>query len=184
MAFEVSTARFSSIYYGSTIKIWSILLIITLLSLAIGYKFGGKLSNYNEKTKINTLIILLLATAFMYFFPYFAYEIGNKLVKIDSIFGILICFLLLVSPPIICFGALTPILIQIMCEGDVINAGKYSGIIYSVSTFGGVFGTFIFGLYFLPYWGLNFSIQLIAYSLLIFALFFLLLKNKTVNLTD
>jgi hypothetical protein len=55
-------------------------------------------------------------------------------------------------------------------------SGSSAGLVYSISTFGGIIATFSFGLYFIPYLGVKTS-SLIVASTLIFALVLILFSK-------
>jgi spermidine synthase len=72
----------------------------------------------------------------------------------DLIAGICITFILVLLPPMLCFGIVGPMVVSLM-SSQLETVGKTAGTVYFTSTFGGIAATFFFGLYFIPVVGLR-----------------------------
>jgi predicted membrane-bound spermidine synthase len=83
--------------------------------------------------------------------------------------GILVAGLAILTPPLLLFGVVSPLVIQLLSQDSDGNAGKATGMVYAISTVGGVVATFAFAFYLIPFWGLNAANLLI--SGLLFAAF-------------
>lgn len=152
MAFQLITSRILASAYGNTIDVWAVLLSFTLLGLAFGYFYGGRIAKKSD-TKIlayfltASLILILILPWYQKFILF----IGLNL---PDITGLLLFGLIAVAPVTFIFGIITPVLIKIITTSKTpFLAGK----LYAISTAGGVIGTFIFGLYFIPYFGVMIS---------------------------
>lgn len=162
MAFELISSRIIANSYGSTIKIWTFILAITLCCLTLGYFLGGKLSVRKDKGIRLLSVLVLLTSLYLFFYPLFAPGTAGFFVHADNFFAMFFAFILLVGLPIVTFGMITPVIIQLIVGDESALSGKYAGLIYGISTLGGVLGTFVFGLQLIPHQGVRFSSQLIA----------------------
>lgn len=178
MAFELISSRVIANSYGATVKIWAFILAITLCCLTLGYFLGGKLSARKNKGIKILLTLVLVTSVYLASYPFFAPVTANFFVHADNFFAMFFAFLLLVGLPIVTFGMITPVIIQLIAREQGALSGKHAGLIYGISTLGGVFGTFLFGLQLIPYQGVSFSSQLIALFLGICLLLLLLLKKE------
>jgi spermidine synthase len=70
------------------------------------------------------------------------------------IIGICITCLLLLLPPMFCFGMVGPIVVALM-GSQLETVGKTAGTVYFTSTLGGIAATFFLGLYLIPVAGLR-----------------------------
>ena len=181
MAFELISSRIIANSYGATVKIWAFILAITLCCLTLGYFLGGKLSARNNKGIKILLALVLITSVYLSSYPFFAPATADFFVHADNFFAMFFAFLLLVGFPIVTFGMITPVIIQLIAREQGTLSGKYAGFIYGVSTLGGVFGTFLFGLQLIPYQGVWFSSQLIALFLGVCLLLLFLLKKEFIG---
>lgn len=81
-------------------------------------------------------------------------------------FGSIIHAFLLLGPPLICLGTISPIIIQ-LATLQVISAGRIAGYVYGISTAGGVFTSLFMGFYVIPAWGLSMPALLLALSMVL-----------------
>ena len=72
----------------------------------------------------------------------------------DLIAGICVTCILLLLPPMLCFGIVGPMVVSLM-SSQLETVGKTAGTVYFTSTFGGIAATFFLGLYFIPVAGLR-----------------------------
>ena len=68
--------------------------------------------------------------------------------------GICITCVLLLLPPMFCFGMVGPMVVALM-SSQLETVGKTAGTVYFTSTLGGIAATFFLGLYFIPVAGLR-----------------------------
>ena len=69
MGAELLGAKMLAPYFGSSLYVWSTVMAITLGGLALGYFFGGRLSN-RSNSEILLYKVLLLASLFTVLMPY------------------------------------------------------------------------------------------------------------------
>ena len=153
MAVELMGAKLVAPFYGSSLYVWTAVLTITVLGLTIGYCAGGRVSKKRPSEKM-LFIILSISTLLVLALPLTA-SIAIALTKgLGLIIGICITCLLLLLPPVFCFGMVGPIVVALM-SSQLETVGKTAGTVYFTSTLGGISATFFLGLYFIPVAGLR-----------------------------
>lgn len=173
MALELISSRLLAVGFGSTLKVWAILLSLTLLGLALGYFLGGKYASKPESSRKVLLGLSLFLVAFFAVYP----QIGNQIVlytgQMGLFFGTFLASLMLVFVPLCAFGMYSPILIDLLNANETESSGKTAGLVYGISTLGGILATFLFGLFLIPEIGVrNCSYLLSVLFLTVFVLLF------------
>lgn len=160
MAYEVMSSKLYAPIIGSSIYVWTSILSITLLGLALGYKKGDKVEEQNlVKTLIKSLVIsglyiCLMSYAFKFILMPF---IGVDIRIISLIAGIILLFI-----PMYFMGHVSPILVRLLSSNKENNeVGFSSGIIYFLGTLSGI----IFAML-----SVFLMMEIIGVSLLIFIL--------------
>ncbi len=174
MATELCGSKLLSPFYGSSLYVWASVIAVSLGSLAAGYFFGGQLSLKTNKTKL-LFTILLVAAVYMGIMPYLSNLFGNVAVSLSLLSAVAFSAVLLLVVPMFLMGAASPLIIAIQTQhtGD---SGKMSGLVYSISTLGGIISTFISGFYLIPSFGIH--ITLLVFSALLASSLFLLTQKK------
>ena len=156
------------------------LAVVTVLSaymsgLALGSYFGGRWSNsVHHPARVYGLLegaVALYAMAFPWLLkslPFFE----NILLETSSGWGILVlrfllCSLFLLVPTSL-MGATLPILSRFVAFHRT-NSSSEVGILYSLNTFGAVFGTLGSGFFLLPYLGLHSTLLVVCTLLFLVA---------------
>ncbi|OFY64396.1 MAG: hypothetical protein A3H98_08470 [Bacteroidetes bacterium RIFCSPLOWO2_02_FULL_36_8] len=153
IAIEVFGAKMLAPFYGTAFIVWTSVLGVTFFSLSLGYYLGAKISQQENPQR--SLLKLILASAFSIEFmlifatPMFSF-FGNMNIYIGCVFN----FLFLIGPALLCIGTFSPIIIQLLSDVYT-TGGKNSGLVYSLSTTGGIFATFLLGFYIIPTWGIS-----------------------------
>ncbi|MFB6306800.1 MAG: fused MFS/spermidine synthase [Flavobacteriales bacterium] len=174
MLTELTGAKISEAFHGTALYVWGVILGITLLSLAIGYFLGGILQNKNEKKRL--LYLLSIAAAYLLILPEWAEYLMKNFIETGVYTSVLTTTLLFLSPPLICFGTAPPLIISILRENKN-TSGRISGNVFTISTIGGIFTTFLTGFYLIPNYGMEYSLYFSSCILSIF-LFFLYFSQK------
>ncbi len=177
MAAEICGAKLLAPFFGSSLYVWSSVMAITLGGLASGYFIGGRLSQ--KENKQSTLFYsLLCAFCFLALMPYlskFNYVIAYNLPLIPAV---ILSTGLIIFPAMLLMGTTSPLLISLLTS-DANESGLNSGKIYSISTVGGILSTFLCGFYFIPTFGISYT--LIGFSILLALVSLLLIKKKSNN---
>jgi hypothetical protein len=178
MCFELISSRTMTIGFGSTLTVWSILLSCTLLFLAFGYFLGGKLSTYSyDKISVFLYFYIFATSLFLFFYTNISNQLVNSFSISNSFVSMLLFTIILIGFPITLFGLVTPLVISLNDSKNEVNKGKVAGKIYAISTIGGVISTFLYGLYIIPIYGLQFSSITISGFLLLSIIIFIILQK-------
>lgn len=157
MALELISSRILAVGFGSTLKVWAVLLTMTLLGLALGYYFGGKFSAKPELRIKLLLGLSLFSSVFLLLYPGLGSGVVDLFDGLGLITGTFLASLVLVFVPLCVFGMFSPLLIDLLNENKTEKSGSTAGLVYGISTLGGIVATFLFGLYILPYFGIRVS---------------------------
>ena len=172
MAVELCASRLVAPYFGSSTFVWTNVIGVMLVALALGYLVGGSLADRRPQLKI-LLRLLLGACAYLLVLPY---AVGPALSAISTLLtglhssfafifaGSLIAIVLLFAPPIVIMGMTSPFLIRILAQKR--HLGEIAGRVFAVSTLGSVLGTFLPTLVFVPTIGTSKTIAIFAGALL------------------
>jgi spermidine synthase len=153
MAVELMGAKLVAPFYGNSLYVWTAVLTITVLGLTLGYYTGGRLAGRGASE--TTLFVVLGISAVLVLALPMTASIAIGLTRgMDLIAGICVTCILLLLPPMLCFGIVGPMVVSLM-SSQVETVGKTAGTVYFTSTFGGIAATFFFGLYFIPVAGLR-----------------------------
>ena len=162
---ELLGTRIISPFYGSSIYVWSSLISVTLVFLALGYVVGGKLADRRPRLTMLYLFILLagLSVALLSFVD------SPVLAATDALgprWGALCSAFILFSLPMFFLGTITPYAIKVKAQ-DLKDIGVTSGNLYGVSTVGSFAGAILTGFILIPHFAVSTVLNFIA--LLLFA---------------
>jgi len=152
MATELLGVKMMAPYFGSSLYVWASVLAVTLGGLTCGYFWGGILSE-KENAKSLLFKLTLAAGILLALMPVTANFILSIIQGMDLVPAILFSSMLILSPPLICMGMVSPILIRLLSE-VVEKSGKIAGRVYAISTIGGIISTLLLGFYLIPTFGL------------------------------
>ena len=171
MSVELMGAKLLAPFYGSSLYVWTAVLAITVLGLTLGYYFGGAISMKHASEK---LLIYILCTAALLVFalPNIAKAAIALTSSLPLIPGICIASLLLLVPPMFCFGLVGPMVVRLMTQ-KLEDLGNVAGTVYFTSTSGGILATFLFGYVLIPESGLKISAIITASGLALLTVVYL-----------
>lgn len=151
LALELLASRIMTPYFGVSLYIWTSILSITLMFLALGYAWGGRQSGRMDAESISYTFLLapvlsaaaLLGAVLLYpiLFP--------KLVEIGLVAGSFIASTLLLGPSLILMAAMNPLLVA-MLSANHNGAGAPAGRVFFISTVGSVAGVLICAFVIIP----------------------------------
>jgi predicted membrane-bound spermidine synthase len=178
MTVELAGAKLLAPVFGTSLYVWAATLGITLLALTSGYYTGGYISAKSSEPK-TIYQVLLLAGLFTVLMPLLANLIFKATINLDVRIGASISLLVFMLPPLVFMGMTSPLIIRFFTQ-HAHMAGKSAGTIYAISTLGGILSTFLTGFYFLPEFGINYTV-LISGATLIFPTSLGLLYHKNIK---
>ncbi|MBI2257831.1 MAG: spermidine synthase [Flavobacteriia bacterium] len=165
MGVEIISAKIISPFFGNSLLVWSSVFTMTIGGLTLGYFIGGKLSKKFPPIR-SVILFFIFACIWLYILPNISILFFESFKSFSVKSGVLLFSLILILPIVICFGAISPILIR-YSTSSIKNVGKASSNIYTISTLGGVILTFLIGLYFIPNFGIINSISIICVLILL-----------------
>ena len=173
MATEMCASRLIQPYFGDSQLIWACLIGFIIISLAIGYFLGGRLSYRFPRPSF--LYQLIGAAALVIgLIPILSTPIlkssseAFRTADGPGFFGALFGVILLFAIPVILLGCVSPFSIRLLMN-NVRNGGLTAGTVSSLSTVGSILGTFLPVLVLIPLVGTRntlyiFSIVLLSFS--------------------
>jgi predicted membrane-bound spermidine synthase len=179
LSYEIMAAKLYTPHVGATLYVWTSILTLTLISLAIAYRVS---QYWSDKKNWKVLPISLLMAGLYLFIVLLTKETVLPLtytmgIKTASIFtGIFI-----LTIPVFCMGLTSPLVTALLTSTDnkEVNAGKNAGLVYGLGTLSGILFTLISLFVLLPAWGVSVSITFLASILLLAAgISFWLLKSS------
>jgi spermidine synthase len=154
MAAELIGAKMLAPFFGSSLYVWATVLAITLFALTSGYFIGGILSE-KKNANLNLYLIALLGGVFMVLMPSLCNALFIWFGTWRLIPATLISTTILLFPPVFLMGMVSPLIISLI-GNQFIKPGRAAGLVYSISTLGGILSTFLCGFYIIPVMGLKF----------------------------
>lgn len=162
---ELLGTRILSPFYGAGIYVWSSLISVTLVFLAVGYFIGGKLADRWPRITMLYLFILLAGLSLILL----SMADSRVLATTDALgprWGALCSAFILFSLPLLFLGTIIPYAIKVKAK-DLKDIGVTSGNLYAVSTVGSFAGAISTGFVLIPNFAISTVLNLIA--LLLFA---------------
>ena len=179
MGIEMSASRLVSVYFSSSQVVWTIIIGVIMIAMAIGNFWGGRQADKKPSYK-RLYLELLFAGAYIVLIPFigkyvivavsmlFAVIAPNSMVIWAALFSCLILFV----PPLLFLGKVTPSLVKYMMGEKV--SGKVVGILEALNTVGSIIGTFIPTFLTIPFIGTSNSFILFGGMIAILGIVFIL----------
>jgi spermidine synthase len=145
---EIAGARAIAPFYGTSLRVWTSQITATLLFLALGYGLGGRLSRVSGRWNLPS--VFWGAGIWLGFFPWIRPSVLTVTALVPGVaLGSLLAASVLFGPPLLCLGAVSPLLIQRLQEGD--RGGAAAGGIFFTNTLGGLAGGWLTALVLIPH---------------------------------
>lgn len=166
MAAELCGAKLLAPVFGSSLYVWASVMGITLAALALGYFFGGLISERSKQHSKKLFQVLIFASLFVILMPVISRYLIPWISFLPFLLAVVISTFLLLFFPVFFLGATSPLFIYLQTK-DSLQSGRVSGSVYAISTLGGIIATFICGFYLIPAIGLTYSLMLFGSALFI-----------------
>jgi MFS family permease len=158
---EIAAARLIAPAFGASTVVWANTIAIVLVALAGGYWLGGRLADRHPHAR-GLARTALVGAVLVALIPLLA--IGLLNVTEDSLgefSGSLLVQIVLVAPPVLVLGALSPWAIRLRMR-SVAAAGDITGRLYALGTAGGLVGNFAATLALIPWVGTRWTFLICA----------------------
>ena len=182
MAIEVLGARAVAPFFGVSLFVWTALIAVTLLALAVGYLFGGILADRKNGSPGVLFGLIGAAGALVLLIPVVKIVVFQAALPLGLRWGTLISATILFGPPLFLLGCVSPYVVRLATH-EWNRLGRTVGLLYALSTAGSFFGTLITGYYVIATWGVSHAFQAVGIMLLVLAaVYFAVFRGRLIVL--
>ncbi len=167
MVIELLGTRMIAPFYGTSLYVWSSLISVTMIALAVGYYSGGHWADKAQKTGLS--LIIALAALCTLLIPWLTRPVLLATDPLGLRGGAFASSLLLFFPSLTFLGMVGPFAIKLLTS-QVEKVGANVGSIYAISTVGSVMGTLLLGFFLFPWVGSRQILIGLALTLLVLAI--------------
>lgn len=150
MIVEFSIPRLIAPAYGNTLFSWTAIISVVLVSMTIGYYFGGRISEH-RKTAALIVAFGFVSAVWTILIALVGAPIVEALSGLNLIVGPLVTSVVFALVPTFLNAAIVPMAISTFDE----PSGSASGKCFSISTIGSISGVILTGYVFLPLLGIS-----------------------------
>jgi spermidine synthase len=180
MLIEILGARIIAPFFGSSIFIWTSVISVTLLSLAVGYWYGGRVADRSPMPA--TLYSAILASGSYLFLVLFVKTwVLNLSSRLGLRLGALSSSLILFSPPLVLLGMVSPFTVKLYAK-KMEDLGSHVGVLYALSTIGSFVGTLLTGFVLIPQYGVARIVMLTAGLLVAIPLIYFIVFQRDMRM--
>lgn len=160
MVVEILGSRVIGPFFGAGLYVWTSLITVTLVALAIGYWGGGMLSDHRWNHTDWLYALIGLAGIFILLVPLVKVPAIKMVLPLGLRFGSLLSAGLLFGPALLLLGMVSPLVIKAAIR-ETSSVGRTVGLFSSVSTVGSFIGTVGTGFILIAYFNVD-SIFVVA----------------------
>lgn len=150
LALEIVGTRLISPFYGSSIYTWSALITTTMVALAAGYAWGGRLVERDPSPALFARLLLGAAFA-VALIPVVRETALRATAGLGLQLGSLAAAGALIGPALVLIGMTGPVVTRLTAT-SASDAGRRAGDAFAVSTVGSVAGAALTGFVLVPRW--------------------------------
>ncbi len=155
MCIELLAGRILAPFFGSSVHIWGSIITVFMLSLSLGYLFGGKLSTHSASLTRYGAIFIIAGITLLPIVTSSTWLMESIFLAVeDSRYGSLLAATALFFVPTIILGMLSPYSVRLLVKNSN-ESGQVAGKLYFVSTLGSALGTIITSFYFVLWFDIN-----------------------------
>lgn len=184
MAVELGASRFLAPYFSSSQIVWTIIIGVIMIAMALGNLWGGRSADKNPDPSLlyHRLLIAALWIAGIpvfgkYMIAFISAVIGWLLPSNFLIWASLFTCMMLFVPPLLLLGTITPCLVKYTME-DLSNNGAIVGRLGALQTVGSIIGTFLPTFFTIPLFGTRMTFLIFSSILAILSLIFFISARK------
>jgi len=174
LAIEFTTSRMLQTVYGTSNIVWANVIGLVLLFLTVGYFVGGRLAD--RRPYPHTFYALVAWAGFSSVFFLLLTSVLLKTatsalaaLNVGAIVSSLVGVIFALAVPVTLLGCISPFAIRLAVQ-NVAEAGRISGRIYAISTWGSLLGTYLPVLLVIPLAGSRLTALLFGGILLLVGL--------------
>lgn len=170
MIVELAAVRLLAPWFGTSLVVWTNVIAVILLALAMGYYLGGRLaSNVSPLSVVSWA--LLASSALVAWLPHMGAALARALLPPEIAlheaaglvgWGSLAVALVVFLPPATLLGTVCPLVSEGLARMSGLSAGRAGGLVLFVSTLGSLAGVFSTSHLLLPVLGLRKTFWLVA----------------------
>ncbi len=169
LSVEIAGARYLAPHFGSSLYVWSALISVTLLSIAFGAWWGGRLAD--RAPGAVTLASLWFAAALcLGFVPLLRSAVVPLTERLDLRVGVLITAMVLYFLPLGLLSAIPPLAVK-MADPVRDHLGRTVGLMSALGTAGSFAGSILTGFVFVPHFSMTRLFQGLSALLVVSGLF-------------
>ncbi|MAU02043.1 MAG: spermine synthase [Anaerolineaceae bacterium] len=174
LAIEFTTSRMLQTVYGTSNIVWANVIGLVLLFLTVGYFVGGRLADRRPYPQTFYALVAWAGFSGVFFLLLTSVLLKTAAsalaaVNVGAIASSLIGVVFALAVPITLLGCISPFAIRLAVQ-DVSEAGRISGRIYAISTWGSLLGTYLPVLIVIPLAGSRLTALLFGGILLLVGL--------------
>ncbi len=186
LAVEFTTSRMLQTVYGTSNIVWANVIGLVLLFLTAGYFLGGWLADRRPSPRLFYGIVTVAGFSSVFFLLLASVILRTAAsalaaVNAGALLSSLLAVIVTLAIPITLLGCLSPFAIRLAVR-DVGEAGRISGLIYAISTWGSLLGTYLPVLLVIPLAGSRWAAVLFGGFLLLVGLWGLWQTQRRVAL--
>jgi hypothetical protein len=168
LSYEIMAAKMYTPHVGATLYVWTSILTLTLIALALSYRFS---QNFIQKKNWKILpLSLLISGAYLILIVFTRNEVLPSTYTMEIRSAAIFTGFVLLLIPVFCMGLTSPMISAWLTENqnnDNKKSGNYAGLVYGIGTLSGVLFTLLSLFIFMPSFGVNITILILAVLLLI-----------------
>ncbi|MDP2901623.1 MAG: fused MFS/spermidine synthase [Methylovulum sp.] len=180
MVIELLGTRMIAPFYGASLYVWSSLISVTMIALAVGYFVGGRWADRAKRTGLS--LIIALAALFTLLIPWATRAVLLATDPLGLRAGAFVSSLVLFSPSLTFLGMVGPFAIK-LSTSKLDGVGNSAGSIYAVSTVGSVIGTLALGFFLFPLVGSRQILVGLGLLLLVLAMIVAVYEQKKLGVS-
>lgn len=155
MSIELLGGRVLAPYFGSSVHVWGSIIAVFMLSLSLGYLWGGRLSLRRPGPRVFASFFVLAAALCLPIIFFADAVMSSIFVAVeDPRYGSLLTAMLLYFLPICAMGMVSPYSVRLLVSSQE-HSGGVAGMLYFVSTLGSALGTLGTSFYFVLWFNIN-----------------------------
>ncbi len=175
MVIELLGTRIIAPFYGSSLYVWTSVIAVTLMALAVGYFLGGFLADHAQR--IGLSLVIAGAGLLTMLIPWLAQPVLLATNSLGLRLGSFTSTFVLFTPSLLLLGMISPFAVKLATD-SLDGVGLNTGSIYAVSTVGSVIGTLLLGFFLFPAIGTREIFVAIGVLLLLVALTAFVVERK------